>query len=110
MLHGSSTTNNSNTTELKTPTGRRQPVGYLQAWPRIWTRDDREQIQKVARAEHEPGTAGLRVQRADHLATLPPFYQTIIVTKKTFFLTSIQVSIFLSSIAVEKGQKDGPEK
>ena len=32
-------------TGLKTPTGRRHPVGYLQAWPRISTRDDREQIQ-----------------------------------------------------------------
>ena len=35
-----------------------------------WTRDDREQIQQVARAGHEPGTTGLRVRRADHLATL----------------------------------------
>ena len=24
-----------NITGLKTPTGRRQPVGYLQVWPRI---------------------------------------------------------------------------
>ena len=47
-------------------------VGYSQAWPRIWTRDDREQIQQVARAGLEPGTAGLRVRRADHSATLPP--------------------------------------
>ena len=57
------------------PTGRRQPVGYLQAWPRIWTRDDQddqEQIQQVARAELKPGAAGLRVRRADHSATLPP--------------------------------------
>ena len=54
------------------PTGRRQPVGYLQAWPRIWTRDDREQIQQVARAELKPGAARLRVRRADHSATLPP--------------------------------------
>ena len=27
-----------------------QTVGYLQGWPRIWTRDDWEQIQQVARA------------------------------------------------------------
>ena len=33
-----------------------QPVGYLQAWLRIWTWDNREQIQQVARAELEPGT------------------------------------------------------
>ena len=48
------------------------PVGYLQAWPRIWTRDDQEQIQQVARAGLEPGTAALRVRRADNSATLPP--------------------------------------
>ena len=47
-------------------------VGYLQAWPRIWTRDDQEQIQQLARAGLEPGTAGLRVRRADNSATLPP--------------------------------------
>ena len=35
---------------LKTPTGSWQPVDYLQVWPRIWTRDDSEQIQQVARA------------------------------------------------------------
>ena len=32
-------------TGLKTPTSRRHPVSYLQAWPRISTLDDREQIQ-----------------------------------------------------------------
>ena len=57
---------------IKNPTGRRQPVGYLQAWPRIWTRYDREQIQLVARAGLEPRAAGLRVRRADHSATLSP--------------------------------------
>ena len=57
-------------TGLKTPTGRRQPVGHLQAWPRI--RDDGEQIQQVARAGLETRTAGLRVRRAHHSATLPP--------------------------------------
>ena len=30
-----------------------------------------KQIQEVARAELEPGTAGLRVGHADHSATLP---------------------------------------
>ena len=53
---------------LKIPTGR-QPVGYLQAWRRIRTREDREQILQVARAGLEPGTAGLRVRCADHSAT-----------------------------------------
>ena len=50
-----------------------QIAGYLQSWSRIWTRDYREQIQQVARAGLEPGTAGLRVRRADHSATLPPW-------------------------------------
>ena len=31
----------------------------------------------MARAGLEPGTAGLRVRRADHLATLPPYLLTI---------------------------------
>ena len=30
------------------------------------------QIQQVARAGLEPGSAGLRVRRAEHSATLPP--------------------------------------
>ena len=50
-----------NITGLKTPTGGRQPVGYLQGWLRILTRDDQGQIQQVDRAELEPGTTGLRV-------------------------------------------------
>ena len=38
-------------TSSEIPTSRRQPVGlYLQAWPRIWSRDDRVKIQQVARA------------------------------------------------------------
>ena len=61
-----------NITGLKTPTGRRQPVGYLQVWPRIWTLDYREQIYQEVRAELEPGTADLRVRRAAYSATLPP--------------------------------------
>ena len=38
----------------KKKTWRRQPVGYLQAWLRIWTRDDQEQIQQVAKVGLEP--------------------------------------------------------
>ena len=60
-------------TVLKSGTGRRQPVGYLQACLKIWTRDDREHIQQVARAGLKHGTAGLRVQRGDLSATLPPY-------------------------------------
>ena len=60
-----------NMTGLKTPTGRRQPVGYLQVWPKIWTWDDQEQIQQVARAGLEHGVVWLLVWRADHSAMLP---------------------------------------
>ena len=79
-------TNNSNTTwqDLKAQlTGGNQLVIYKSGWrfelgmtenksSRIWTRDDWEQIQQVARAGLEPGTAGLQVRPADHSATLPP--------------------------------------
>ena len=43
---------------MKPPTGRRQPVGYLQAskWPE---------------RDSNPGITGLRVRCADHSATLP---------------------------------------
>ena len=61
-----------NVTRLKTPTSKRQPVGYFQAWPRIWTRDDWEQIQLAVRAVLKPGTARLRVWSSDRSATLPP--------------------------------------
>ena len=61
-----------NITGFKTPTGRKQPVGYLQEWLRIWARDDREQIQQVARVGLEPGTARLRVRRALTTRPLPP--------------------------------------
>ena len=49
-----------------------QPYGYLRAWLMICTRDDREELHQVTRAALKPGTAGLRVQHADHSATLPP--------------------------------------
>ena len=61
-------------TGLNTPTDRSKPVGYLQAWLRIWTWDDREQIQQVAKAGLEQGTTGLQVWRADLSTTLPPLY------------------------------------
>ena len=38
----------------KKKTWRRQSVGYLQAWLRIWTWDDQEQIQQVAKVGPEP--------------------------------------------------------
>ena len=67
-------TNSSNITkqDKKTPTCRRQPVGYLQAWMRIWTWDDRVQSQQVAKVELKHGTATVQAQHGDHLAMLPP--------------------------------------
>ena len=58
------------------------PVCYLKAWRRIRIRDDREQIQQMARARIEPGTAGLRVRRADYSATLPSLTVNVFVSKK----------------------------
>ena len=49
-----------------------KPAGYLQAWPRIWTRDYREQIQLAVRAGLEQGASELQVQRSNQSATLPP--------------------------------------
>ena len=49
-----------------------KPVGYLQAWPRIWTRDYREQVQQVVRAGLELWASKLQVQRFNRSATLPP--------------------------------------
>ena len=55
----------------------------------------RVQIQQVARAGLEPGTAGLRVRRADQLATLPPCS-----TKLTCFrrLGPLRIHISLSNL------------
>ena len=47
-----------------------KPVGYLQASPRIWTRDYREQTQLAVRAGLELGDSGLQVQRFNRSATL----------------------------------------
>ena len=49
-----------------------KPAGYLQARPRIWTRDYREQIRLVVRAGLEFGASELQVQRSNRSATLPP--------------------------------------
>ena len=38
----------------------------------IYKHGRRFEIQQMARAELDPGTAGLRVRRADHSATFPP--------------------------------------
>ena len=46
--------------------------GLRLTWLRIWTWDEQEQIQQLARVGLEHGTTGLQVWRADHSATLPP--------------------------------------
>ena len=50
-----------------------KPVGYLQAWSRICTRDYSEQIQLVVRAGLELGASESQVQRSNRSTTLPPF-------------------------------------
>ena len=49
-----------------------RPVGYLQVWPRIWTRTTQKQIQLAVRAGLELGVNGLQVQRSNQSSTLPP--------------------------------------
>ena len=57
---------------IKNPNWQEATSGLFTSAAEDWTRDDRAQIQQVARAGLEPGTTGLRVRRADHSATLPP--------------------------------------
>ena len=49
-------------------------LAILQAWPMIWTRDYREQIQLEVRAGLQNGASELQVQRSNHSTTLPPVY------------------------------------
>ena len=63
-----------NITGLKTPTGRRQSVGYIfiSVAGDLNSGRPRDQMEQVPRAGLEPGTAGLRVRRAYYSsATLP---------------------------------------
>ena len=53
-------------------------MAILQAWPRIYSRDYREQIQIAVRAGLELGASELQVQRSNHSATLPPNLNTFI--------------------------------
>ena len=57
------------TEESQLPGGK--PVGYLQAWSRIWTWDYREQIQLAVRAGRQLGASELQVQRSNRSAMLP---------------------------------------
>ena len=41
-------------------------------WPRIWTRDYREQIQLAVREGLELGASELKAQSCNRLSTLPP--------------------------------------
>ena len=47
-------------------------AGYLQTWPRIWTRNDREQIQLAVTASFELGASELQVQRSKTPLTTRP--------------------------------------
>ena len=47
-------------------------MGYLQAWQMIWTQDNWERIQQMAKAGLKPRITKLQVWHTDHLATLPP--------------------------------------
>ena len=70
---------------IKNPNWREAAqVGYLQALPRIWTRDDREQFQQVARAgESNPGPPDCE---ADVLTTRPRCLLIQILTKEEYFV------------------------
>ena len=46
-------------------------LANLQAWPRIWTRNYREQIQLEVRESLEHRASELQVQRSNRSATLP---------------------------------------
>ena len=59
-----------------------------------------KQTQIVARAGLEPETAGLRVRRADHSATLPPVYYSCIaeITKHLTLISLEQKFCFTQSV------------
>jgi len=52
-----------------------------------------KQIQVVVRTGLEPGTAGLRVRRADHSATLPSYEQCLLYLLKSI-ISSHQIHSF----------------
>ena len=52
-------------------------LAILQEWPRIWTRDCREQIQLAVRVGLKLGAYELQVQRSHNLDTLPPLFYFI---------------------------------
>ena len=57
-------TNNSNQTinRVKNPQlAGGKPAGYLQAWSRIWTREDCDEIQLAVRTRATRATRGLRI-------------------------------------------------
>ena len=59
-----------------------------------------KQIQLVARARLEPGTAGLRVRRADHSATLPPCPFLIVSFTSAKFNPFIYVPLMIPCIVL----------
>ena len=74
-----------------------KPAGYLQAWPRIWTRDYREQIQLVVRTGLELGASGLQVWRSNHSANdemNPVFWLSTWVGKVGLSCPTLAISSF----------------
>ena len=68
-------------------------LAILQAWPRIWTRDYREQIQLTVRAGLELGASELQVQRSNRSAIYFLMYysnkQDLGVSDENFFFSVV---------------------
>ena len=65
----------------------------IQAWLRIWTQDDWEQIQEVARVGFEPRNTGLQVRCTGHLITYAASYFTSSQLKTYHVIDSICIHI-----------------
>ena len=71
---------------LKTPTGKSQPVGYLQACLRIWIPDDRGT---------NPASGGIgKTPTQDLLAILPSQFDTSITEPQQQFIPELIVAIY----------------
>ena len=57
----------------------RKPTGYLQAWPRIWTWDCREQIQRAVRAGLELASPTALTTRSRWVRSIQPKFPEISV-------------------------------
>ena len=82
--------NNSNTNITGLKTGRRKPVGYLQAWPRISTWDNREEIQKWPEQDMNPGP--LNCER-DALTTQPHCFLILLSLSLSLLFVILRFSL-----------------